>query len=447
MMLVGPMKKKMVTTVIMVIIIVSLIFGVLGYFLLSAKQNEINELTKQAEVVERYVFKENLPAGHIIDKDDLVLAVVKAESTPENSYEARTIVNASNKEEIYRLTGVNYKIGEAVNTLELLSGRKLEINVSAKTTLTDEMLVSLDGMPTDDSRLEEFNMINLPSDAAEGDFIDVRVLFPTGEDFTVLVGKKIEKCTNSSIFLKLSEDDILTMGSAIIEAYMYEGTKLYAVKYVDPSNQLYSYSKVDYVAKYKSALTELVKVKEEANLAKALEKMKTENAEAYTALTTEYPETYAEEYAKEHEDEIKVSEKDITLEEIAKYIGLTLYETEEIEKAVKDDDAKLIAKYENKIVTSKKQIARTYPVKTEVLNAIRLNPNILAEVKANFDKTALISAGIAKYEATLYDGFDKDGRPNDEIQKAYEKLYEKVEKEVEMQKEERIRYLNSLASE
>lgn len=447
MMLVGPMKKKMVTTVILVIIIVSLIFGVLGYFLLSAKQTEINKLTKQAEVVEKYVFTKNLPAGHVIDAGDLKMVGVKAESTPANSFGEITIVTAANRDEIYRTTGTTYKLNEAINTLDLLVGRRLKINVSQKTTLTSEMLVDLDGMPSDDLRLEEFTMISLPSDVLEGDYIDVRILFPTGEDFTVLVGKNVKKCTDNTIFLELTEDDVLTMGSAIVEAYLYEGTKIYATKYVDPSNQLYSYNKVDYVAKYKDAIPALVEAKTQNNIAEALEKMKTENIEEYTSLITTYPETYREEYAKKHEDEIKVSEEDITVEEIAKFIGLTAYETDEIGKALDNKDKDVIEKYENKIVTSKKQIVRTYPVKSEVLNAIKANPNILNEVKANFDTTALISAKVAKIEATLYDGVDKDGRPNDEKEKAYEKLYEKVENEIQIQKDERIKYLTELIAE
>ena len=447
MMLVGPMKKKMVTTIILVVVILTVIFVGIGFLLLSGKQTQIDELKKQAEVVERYVFTENFPAGHIIDKDDLTLAVVKAESTPENSYQPRTIVNASNKEEIYLLTGTNYKIGESLNTLELLVGRKLEINVSKKTTLTDEMLVDIDGMPTDDLRLEEFTMINVPSDVVAGDYVDVRILFPTGEDFSVLIGKEVEKYTSNTVFLKLTEDDILTMGSAIVEAYMYEGTKLYATKYVDPSNQLYNYTKVNYVAKYKNAIPALIEAREEKNLEDIIKKMREENKEEFDALIAEYPETYREEIAKQNEEKIKVSERDITLEEIAKYIGLTEYATEEIKDAIENNNEKVIDKYENKVVATKKQIAKTYPVKAEVLNAIKINPNIVAEVKANFDKTALISAAIAKYEATLYDGIDENGRPNDEIRKAYENLYERVEKEIETQKEERIRYLNSLATE
>ena len=427
MMLVGPMKKKMVTTVILVVIILTVIFGVIGFLLLSGKQNQIDELMKKAEVVERYVFTENFPAGHVIDGDDLTLAVVKAESTPDNSYSFQTVVTPGNREEIYQYTGTTYKTGELVNTLELLIGRTLKINASRKTTLTDEMLVPIDETPSDDLRLEEFTMINLPSDAVDGEYIDVRIMFPTGEDFTVLLGKKIEKYTDSTIFLKLTEDEILTMGSAIVEAYMYEGTKIYATKYVDPSNQLYSYKKIDYVAKYKAAVASLIESKEEKNLEAIIEKFRTASPEEYEALLAEYPDTYREELAKRHSNEIKVMERDVEINEIAQYIGLNEYETEELRTAID----------ENKIVTSKRQLARTYPVKPEVLSVIKSNPNILKEIKDTFDVTAQISGEVQKFDPTLY------GDENS-IQEAYEKYVENVKNELQTQKDERVKYLNSL---
>ena len=444
MMLVGPMKKKMVTTVIIVVVILTAIFGVLGYFLLSGKQKEINELMKKAEVVERYVFTENFPAGHIIDEGDLVLAVVKAESTPANSYTLRTGVTAANREEIYRYTGTNYKAGESLNTLDLLMGRELKINVSQKTTLTDEMLVAIDEAPSDDMRLEEFSMITLPSDLLDGDYIDVRIMFPTGVDYSVLIGKKVESYTDNTIFLKLTEDEILTMGSAIVEAYMYEGTKLYATKYVDPSNQLYDYNKVNYVAKYKAAVPALIEAREEKNLETVIAKLRTENAAEFDALVAQYPDTYKEEIAKEHEEEIKVSEKDITIEEIAKYIGLTEYGTSEIKTAIDEKNEEVLNRYENKIVASKKSLSFTYPVNGKVAAAIKNNPNILADVKNNFDIDALIAKEVEKYFDELYITADEE---LERIEEQYEKVIEQVKTDIKTQKDERVRFLNSLATE
>lgn len=440
MMLVGPMKKKLVTTVIVVVVVLTAVFGAVLYLVWSGQQNEIKSLEQKAETIKRYVFTNSFSAGHMIDSGDLALVGVKAESTPDNSYERDIIVTPENKEEIYLVTGTNYNEYEVVPALDVLVGRKLKINVSKNTTLTEEMLVEPEEEATDDLRLEEFTMITLPSDTVSGEYVDVRVQFPTGEDFSVLIGKKVEKYTDNTVYLKLTEDDILSMSSAIVEAYLYEGTRIYATKYVDPFNQLYNHTKVDYVEKYEAATPALIELKQEEKLKELITKFEEEQPEEYLAMTMEYPETYEEELAKRYEREIKVEEEDITIEEIAEYIGLTVYETEQIEVALENEDEVILERYRNKVVTSRKQLARTYPVNQAVLEIVKSNPNIVQEVKDNFDENALIAAQVKKFEYSLYD-------EEDEIEEAYEKLVERVTNEVQLQKDERVKYLTSLISE
>lgn len=436
MMLVGPMKKKLVSTVIVVTVVLTAVFGTILYFVWSSQQNEIVSLQRKAETIERYVFTENFPAGHIIDKDDLKLAEVKAETTPDNSFSRFMDVTPENRQEIYLLTGTNYNDYESVLTLDVLVGRKLKINVSTNTTLTEEMLVDVDETATDDLRLEEFAMITLPSDTINGDYIDVRIAFPTGEDFSVLTGKKVEKYTDNTVFMKLSEEDIMAMSSAIVEAYMYEGTKIYATKYIDPFTQLYAHNKVNYVAKYENALASLMATRKETKLEELLTKLQKEENAEYLALIDEYPETYKEEAMKKYEKDIAVEEDEISIASIANYIGLTTYETEQIQVALAEEDDEVIERYRSKVVTTKKEYARTYPVKAEVLAVIKSNPHILQEVKDNFDTTAIVNAQIKKYEETLYDA-----------EEAYDKIIEKVKEEVQLQKDERVKYLTTLISE
>lgn len=440
MMLVGPMKKKLVSTVVVVAVVLTAVFGAILYVVWSGQQSEIKLLQEKSETIQRYVFTKNFSAGHVIDTGDLQLAAVKAETTPDNSFPSYMEVTPENRQEIYMLTGTNYNQYESVPTLDLLVGRKLKINVSTNTTLTEEMLVAVDEEATDDLRLEEFAMITLPSDTNTGDYIDVRITFPTGEDFSVLTGKKVEKYTDNTVFLKLTEDDILTMGSAIVEAYMYDGTKIYATKYVDPFNQIYNHTKVDFVKEYQEGLISLIGIKETENLNELIAKLSEEKDADYLALVAEYPETYKEELAKRYEDEIKVDESEIELYEIAEYIGLTEYEIEQIQTALEVDDDETIERYRNKIVTTKKEYARTYPVKAEVLEVIKNNPHILKEVKDNFDTTAVINAEVQKYEKSL---LEDEGA----IEEAYDRIVEKVKEEVQLQKDERVKYLTTLISE
>ena len=113
----------------------------------------------------------------------------------------------------------------------------------AKTDLTggspilrDTASVS-DDVLTDDERLMEFNMIVLPSELQNGDYIDVRFSLPDGSNDIVLSKKYVEQTTATGVWMKLSEDEILMINSAIVEAYQITGSRLYAVQYTEPGLQ------------------------------------------------------------------------------------------------------------------------------------------------------------------------------------------------------------------
>ena len=62
-------------------------------------------------------------------------------------------------------------------------GRMTKTNVSKNTQVLDSVLyVKNEDTPDKDLRLQEFNFLQIPSDVVEGDFVDVRIQFPTGEE-------------------------------------------------------------------------------------------------------------------------------------------------------------------------------------------------------------------------------------------------------------------------
>ena len=117
-----------------------------------------------------------------------------------------------------------------------------KIAMNKNTVLTLNML-ALGSIVTDDVRKQEYNAVVLPVDLATGDYIDIRVQLPTGQDFIVVSKKMVEipvidgMDSENTIWLNLSEDEILSMSCAIVEAYRINGTKLYATKYTDPGMQ------------------------------------------------------------------------------------------------------------------------------------------------------------------------------------------------------------------
>lgn len=89
-----------------------------------------------------------------------------------------------------------------------------------------------------DDRIQEINSIAIPQDLAIGEYIDVRIMTPTGVDYIVLTQKKVKDIVSTTIKLDLSEEETLRLNGAIIDAYFTKGTKLYAVKYSDPTTQI-----------------------------------------------------------------------------------------------------------------------------------------------------------------------------------------------------------------
>ena len=117
------------------------------------------------------------------------------------------------------------------------------IDIPKGTIITEKMLTLKSEAATDSNnmnstyRIVEYSMIMLPTELQKGDTIDIRISYPNGQDFVVATKKVVEKTDSTSIWLKLKEDELLKMNSAIIESYSVEGAKLYAVNYTQPGIQ------------------------------------------------------------------------------------------------------------------------------------------------------------------------------------------------------------------
>lgn len=103
-----------------------------------------------------------------------------------------------------------------------------------RSMVTDELVIA------QDVRLLELNTVLLPSDINEKEYIDIRIMFPNGEDYIVASQKEVNKIVNETMWINASEEEIMLINSAIVDSYLTEGTKLYAIKYADPSSQVKS---------------------------------------------------------------------------------------------------------------------------------------------------------------------------------------------------------------
>lgn len=118
---------------------------------------------------------------------------------------------------------------------EAIIGKSAKIELLPGTPLLSSLLYEGQSIPKD-LRIKEFQVIQLPSNLKPAQYIDVRIGFPTGEDFVLLSKKKVRELSGTVIWLEMNELDILQTSSAIIDAYL-QGARLYALPYIEPGLQ------------------------------------------------------------------------------------------------------------------------------------------------------------------------------------------------------------------
>ena len=150
------------------------------------------------------------------------------------------------------VTSADFTETEVVRTAaptDYLTPSDLGTNMIAKiplttgTVLSREMIYIDETVTGNDVRKQEYNMFVLPTDLETGDYIDVRLLLPSGTDYIVVSKKKVEIPTvagvdsTDTISIELSEDEINMLSNAIVDAFRINGAKLYVNKYTEPGLQ------------------------------------------------------------------------------------------------------------------------------------------------------------------------------------------------------------------
>ena len=220
----NPMQRRARNSFILGILVATLILGaILGGvgFLFLQKDKENKQLT--AATI--YVASKEIASGAEISISDLTPVKVSASAKAENA-----------------VTPNSFKVEDKDGNITQ-SKATAKINLKRGTAVTTDMLYIDGDARGADVRKQEYNSIVLPMDLVTGEFIDIRFLLPSGQDFIVVSKKKVEipqisgiDSTNT-IAMEMTEGEILAMSNAIVEAYMIEGSKLYATKYVDAGNQ------------------------------------------------------------------------------------------------------------------------------------------------------------------------------------------------------------------
>ena len=212
----NPMQRKSRNSFILGVLITVLIMGALAaVLLLKIKNMQDSENKRLANLIKVYALKVDVKSGEQIDSSMLTQVETDKNAAPTDAITGASLTETS------------------VAKIDLTKG----------SILTSAVVADSGNPITADLRLQEYNMLKLNSQIASDDFIDIRLRMPNGQDYIVVSKKKVEIPTISgidsenTIWVKLTEDETLSMSNAIVEAYKLDGSVLYTAKYVEPGTQ------------------------------------------------------------------------------------------------------------------------------------------------------------------------------------------------------------------
>lgn len=120
-----------------------------------------------------------------------------------------------------------------------LSGKKVALVDIPQGVHLQKFMVNQQG-DVGDLREVQYGAIAVTDNVSVQDVVDVRISYPNGEDYVVLAQKEMKSGgieSGTGCFLWLTEEEIMLMSAAMVDAYLYSGSTLYTTKYIAPTIQ------------------------------------------------------------------------------------------------------------------------------------------------------------------------------------------------------------------
>jgi hypothetical protein len=116
-------------------------------------------------------------------------------------------------------------------------GKTIKLTSEVNTPLTTNMLYA-EGPLDPSARVIKTDYVEFEDNIITNDKVDVRILFPDGEDFIVLSKKKMDFVDYGvqGLSFKAIEGEIQLLNSALVDAYV-NSAEIYVSKYTDPEMQ------------------------------------------------------------------------------------------------------------------------------------------------------------------------------------------------------------------
>ncbi len=214
--------KKKIVSILAVLLVAAIAFIAYGVYILKIRTEEYDALKAESDANQQtvYVAKER------VDEEGNTYGIKKGEKITDQGTDANVY-----QQNLY--TGLDpYSY-----ITEGDMGKTAIVDIPAEEPVMLNMVTEKEIQA--DTRDYEVVAANLMTDQQENDYVDIRIIYPNGEDYLVIPKKQIEKLNfeNSVFNIQCNEEEIVRFSSAIVDAYMTTGARLYTTRYVESNLQ------------------------------------------------------------------------------------------------------------------------------------------------------------------------------------------------------------------
>lgn len=116
-------------------------------------------------------------------------------------------------------------------------GKYFKVNVRPGTPITKDLVIG----EMYDATLRDVDIVvnSYVVGMRKGDYVDIRITMPFGEDYIVLSKKRVQDINDDTIKMYLTEEEWNIYQSAMVDYYLHanEGVRIYFTKYIEPAIQ------------------------------------------------------------------------------------------------------------------------------------------------------------------------------------------------------------------
>lgn len=193
------------------------VFGIRGNdkvinWILEDSQLEVNTVKEVNDVVDEvlletmdvYTLLDTVKVGELVQRENLLKMTIESRYVPEH----------------------------AIINIEQLIGKKALIDLEEKMILTKQMVIN-ENEQIGVLQTAEFRNIHVPNLLKTGDYVNLRIHFPSGQDYLILKNKEVIQIQDeyNGLYMNLTEEEILNYSSALVDLTIFPGTRMYFTKY------------------------------------------------------------------------------------------------------------------------------------------------------------------------------------------------------------------------